>query len=78
MFENKAGVLLIGGLGFFLFAFVSNGVVPILMYKNLREQPTAELANANVMYQFKDLSRRYSDSFTKFNGKPTTQIVPRR
>ncbi len=71
MFENKAGVLLIGGLGFFLFAFVSNGVVPILMYKDLREQPVAELANANVMYQFEDLNRRYPESFAKFYGKPT-------
>ena len=33
MFESKAGVLFVGGLGFFLFAFVSNGVVPIFMYQ---------------------------------------------
>lgn len=37
MFETKAGVLLIGGLGFFLFAFLSNAIVPILMYHDLPE-----------------------------------------
>lgn len=32
MFERKSGVLLIAGVGFFLLAFLSNGVVPWLMY----------------------------------------------
>ena len=38
MFESKSGILLIGGLGFFLFAFLSNAIVPILMYRHLPEK----------------------------------------
>jgi hypothetical protein len=71
MFENKAGVLLIGGLGFFIFAFVSNALVPIFMYNYLPEQPLADLPNANLMYQFEDLSRRYPEQFAKYIGEPT-------
>ena len=52
MFESKSGVLLIGGLGFFVFAFLSNALVPIFMYRNLPEQ-TVERAgrNQNLMYR---------------------------
>lgn len=42
MFESKAGVLLIAGLGFFFFAFLSNAVVPVIMYKDLPEQKVLE------------------------------------
>ena len=35
MFESKSGVLLIAGLGFFAFAFLSNALVPALMYRQL-------------------------------------------
>jgi len=42
MFESKAGVLLIGGLGFFFFAFLSNAIVPMVMYKDLPEQQVLE------------------------------------
>ncbi len=63
MFETKVGVLLVGGLGFFLFAFVSNALVPIFMYQDLPEQTLAELPNANLLYEFEDLSKRFPDSF---------------
>lgn len=69
MFESKAGVMLIGGLGFFAFAFVSNGMVPILMYRHLPEQKVAELTNANLMYQFEDLSRRFPKAFAAAYGQ---------
>lgn len=59
MFESKAGVLVVGGVGFFLFAFLSNAVVPILMYENMPEQKLADLPNANLMYQFEDMQRRW-------------------
>ena len=39
MFESKGGILWVGGLGFFVFAFLSNGLVPMVMYKDLPEQP---------------------------------------
>lgn len=79
MFENKAGILWIGGLGFFVFAFLSNGIVPMVMYRDLPEQPlTAQsetgeaiypLVNERILYQFRDLERRYPESFEKYYGE---------
>ena len=67
MFESKSGILLIGGLGFFLFAFLSNALVPILLYSDLPEQSVEELVdNQNLIYQFEDLSLRYPEQFEKY------------
>lgn len=66
MFESKSGVLLIGGLAFFALAFVSNAVLPVLMYQNLPEESAAELVNANLSKQVEDLADRYGDSFRKY------------
>lgn len=73
MFESKSGILLIGGLGFFLFAFLSNAVVPILLYRHLPEQTVEQLVadNHNVMYQWEDLSVRYPESFKEHYGEAT-------
>jgi len=73
MFESKSGVLLIGGLGFFLFAFLSNAVVPILMYRHLPEKTTRQLVNPNVKFQFEDLSQRWPEAFEKAYGKPPVE-----
>jgi len=71
MFESKSGILLIGGLGFFLFAFLSNALVPMLLYQNLPEQTIEELAdNQNLIYQFEDLSIRYPEQFKQYYGDP--------
>ena len=70
MFESKSGILLLGGLGFFLLAFLSNALVPILLYQDLPEQSIDELAkNQNLIYQFEDLSVRYPDQFQKYYGQ---------
>lgn len=71
MFENKSGVLLIGGLGFFLFAFLSNAIVPILMYRKLPEKTAEEVVNQNLLYQFEDLRLRYPEQFKTYFGEPT-------
>ena len=71
MFENKSGILLVGGLGFFLFSFLSNGLVPILMYRDLPEKTVEEVVNENILYQFEDLSMRYPESFKSAFGEPT-------
>mgnify|MGYP000379544635 CR=1 FL=1 len=47
MFESKAGVFFIAGVGFFLLAFLGNGVVPMLMYKD-RPEVTAEQLVAGI------------------------------
>lgn len=73
MFESKAGVLLIGGLGFFVFAFVSNALVPVFMYKDLPEQQLSELVNANLMYEWEDLSKRFPEAFKLHFGEPTRE-----
>lgn len=74
MFESKSGILLIGGLGFFLFAFLSNALVPILLYQDLPEQSVEELAdNQNLLYQFEDLSTRYPEQFKEYYGEPTKE-----
>jgi len=73
MFESKAGIFFIAGIGFFGFAFLSNAVVPILMYKDLPEQTAEEVVNDNVLYQFQELSRRYPDAFETAIGEPTAE-----
>ena len=79
MFESKSGVLLVAGLGFFAFAFLSNALVPALMYRNLPEATTAELVekNSNVMYQFENLSFRYPEQFAKYFGEATQEQLRR-
>src|SRR5258708_16902705 len=77
MFESKAGVLLVGGLGFFAFAFLSNAVVPILMYRDLPEQTAEEVVNANLMNEFEDLALRYPEPFARHFGEPTADNAAR-
>lgn len=76
MFESKAGILFIGGIGFFVFAFLANAVVPVLMYRDMPEKTVEEMVNDNVMYQFKEMGRRYDESFKKYvveNGEPNEE-----
>ncbi len=70
MFESKSGILFIAGVAFFAIAFLSNAVVPALMYRDLPEQTVEELINGNLRYQFEDLARRYPDSFNEAFGEP--------
>ena len=71
MFESKSGIMLVGGLIFFAFAFVSNAIVPVMMYQDLPEKTVDELVegNGNLRYQFEDLAKRYPESFEKVYGK---------
>ena len=78
MFESKSGILLIGGLGFFLFAFLSNALVPVLLYQHLPEETVQDLAdNQNLIYQFEDLSVRYPEQFKKYFGEPNQENLAR-
>jgi hypothetical protein len=70
MFESKSGVFFIAGLFFFGFAFLSNAVVPALLYRDLPEQTALQVVNANVRFQFEDLAQRYPDQFQKYIGTP--------
>lgn len=83
MFETKSGVLLIAGLGFFGLAFVSQGLVPWLMYANLPEKSVEQMIdeqmqdpmrNRTVMREFTDLKARYPEAFqTAFPEGPTRE-----
>jgi hypothetical protein len=72
MLETKTGVFFIAGLGFFALAFLSNALVPALMYRHIPEQSVEQLVahNGNLRFQFEDLARRYPDSFTAAYGRP--------
>lgn len=75
MFERKSGIILIAGILFFALAFLSNGAVPILMYRHLPEKKASELVNGNLRYQFEDLAQRFPGAFEKAYGKPPTDVV---
>jgi cbb3-type cytochrome oxidase cytochrome c subunit len=77
MLEKKSGVLLIAGLIFFGLAFVSNAVVPVLMYKDLPEKSAEDLVNGNLRYQFEDLARRYPEAFKAAFGTPPEETDAR-
>ena len=70
MFESKAGIFFVAGIAFFVFAFVSNALVPVVMFRDLPEQTAEAMVNDKIMYQFNELSRRYPDSFRKYIGEP--------
>jgi hypothetical protein len=82
MFETKSGVLLIAGLGFFGLAFVSNGVVPWLMYTHLPEKTVTQMIedqvndpkrSQHILTQFKDLHYRYPEAFQKYYDEPSVE-----
>lgn len=73
MFESKSGIFFIAGIGFFLLAFLGNGAVPMIMYKDRHEQTAEELVNKRVLAQFRDLAQRYPESFKASFGEPTEE-----
>ncbi|MCY2963777.1 MAG: cbb3-type cytochrome c oxidase subunit II [Planctomycetota bacterium] len=77
MLESKGSVLVIAGLFFFALAFVSNALVPAMMYKDLPEKTAEQLVTANLRYQFEDLARRFPASFEKHMGKPPEDAAAR-
>lgn len=73
MFESKTGIFFIAGVGFFVLAFLGNGLVPMLMYQDLKEQTAEEVVNPRVLVQFRDLSQRYAATFEEAFGEPTEE-----
>lgn len=63
MFESKIGILFIAGIGFFIFAFLSNGALPMFMYQDLPEKTAEQVVNPRLVRQFRDLQQRYPESF---------------
>jgi cytochrome c oxidase cbb3-type subunit 2 len=73
MFESKTGIFFIAGIGFFLLAFLGNGVVPMIMYKDRVEQSAEEVVNPRTLMQFRDLAERYPDLFAAAFGEPSAE-----
>src|ERR1043165_1102345 len=69
MFESKSGILFIAGVGFFLFVFLSNGALPMVMYKDLPEQTAEEVVNPRLVRQFRDLQERWPAAFAAAFGE---------
>jgi hypothetical protein len=69
MFESKSGIFFIAGIGFFLLAFLGNGAVPMIMYKDRHEQTAEEVVNKRVLNQFRDLAERYPEQFQSAFGE---------
>lgn len=69
MFESKTGILFIAGVGFFVFAFLSNGALPMLIYKDLPEKTAEQVVNPRLVSQFRNLETRYPESFVKAFGE---------
>src|ERR1043165_3722884 len=77
MFESKSGILFIAGVGFFLFVFLSNGALPMVMYKDLPEKTAEEVVNPRLVRQFRDLQERWPEAFTAAFGElPQSRDVP--
>jgi cytochrome c oxidase cbb3-type subunit II len=77
MFETKSGILFIGGIGFFVFALLSNGVLPMIMYKDLPEQTAEQVVNPRLLRQFRDLQERWPQSFrAAFGDLPELADTP--
>src|SRR4249920_3695016 len=77
MFESTTGILFIAGVGFFLFAFLSNGALPMVMYKDLPEKTAEEVINPRLVRQFRDLQERWPEAFTAaFGDLPQPKDVP--
>ncbi len=73
MFESRSGIFFIAGIGFFLLAFLGNGAVPMLMYKDRHEQTAEEVVNKKVLNQFADLAERYPDQFRSAFGAASAE-----
>lgn len=68
MFESKAGVFFIAGLGFFALSFLVMGVLPWTIYAGEKELTVTEMAAKGIPHEFVDLAERYPDHFKKHFG----------
>lgn len=73
MFESKSGIFFIAGIGFFLLAFLGNGVVPMLMYRDRPEKTAEEVVNKRLLNQFADLAERYPEPFKAAFGEASPE-----
>jgi cytochrome c oxidase cbb3-type subunit 2 len=75
MFESKSGVFLIAGLGCFGLAFLSNALLPILMYRSMPEKTVEQTVNYRLITHLTDFREHYSDQFEKHYALKPSQPV---
>lgn len=80
MFETRTGVVWIAGVAFFLLAFLSNGVIPWVMYAKMPVKTVEEILDEqvdarsmNTVTQFKIMSEMFKDAFQKHVGDPKAE-----
>ena len=78
MLENRSGVFFVAGIFFFGLAFVSQAVVPILMYRDVAEKTAEQLVNPNVRYQLEDLAKRFPEPFKAAFGEIPPNATPEK
>jgi cytochrome c5 len=77
MFESKSGILFVAGIGFFIFAFLSNGLLPMVMYRDLPEKTAEEVVNDRLVRLLRDAQDRWPEAFrAAFGDVPQPQEVP--
>jgi hypothetical protein len=77
MFESKTGILFIAGIGFFVFAFVSNGALPMIMYKDLPEKTAEQVVNPRLVRQLRNMQLRWPEPFrAAFGELPELKEAP--
>jgi hypothetical protein len=82
MFERTSGILLIAGLGFFALAFLSNGLLPALMYADQEEKTVEQILDEQMQRHdagkqkltvvdfFKELADQYEGQFKQYYVDP--------
>lgn len=65
MFESKASVFLIAGLGFFGISFLVMGLLPWLIYIDDEELTVQQLAEQGILHEFVELAERFPDRFAR-------------
>ncbi len=69
MFESKSGILAIGGVGFFVFAYIVMGALPWTIYKDQPEKSILEVASEGIPHEFVDLAERFPAQFKEHFGE---------
>lgn len=69
MFESKAGVFLVAGLGFFILAFIVMGLVPIVIFYDEPELTVPQIADQGIVPEFVELAEKFPDQFKEYYGK---------
>jgi cytochrome c oxidase cbb3-type subunit 2 len=69
MFESKAGVFLIAGIGFFALSFLVMGLLPWTIYYNEPELTVEQIAAKGIIPDFVDLAERFPDQFKDYFGE---------